>query len=97
MSSVRAAMLFAGLVVLMTGGLAAPAVAAAPSPTVLALGQAARQDVASAPGSEPDTLVEPDIAASPLKPNIAVAVAHDSRFPDGGAVGITHAWTATAG
>jgi len=95
--SVRAALLFAGLVVLMTGGLADPAVAAAPSPTVLALGQAARQDVASVPGSEPDTLVEPDIAASPLNPNVAVAAAHDSRFPDGGAVGITHAWTRNGG
>jgi len=81
----------------MTCAVAAPAGAATPSPTVHALGQAARQDVPSAPGSEPDTLVEPDIAASPLHPNIAVAAAHDSRFPDGGAVGITHAWTRDGG
>jgi hypothetical protein len=88
----------AGLTTFMTLGLVQPATAApAGTPTVLALGQAARQDVAAAPGSEPDTLVEPDIAASPTDPDIAVAAAHDGRYPDGGAVGITHAWTRNGG
>jgi hypothetical protein len=78
--------------------LAPPAVAtAARTPTVLTVTQAARQDVPSAPDSEPDTLVEPDIAASPSNPNIAVAAAHDSRYADGGAVGISHAWTRDGG
>ena len=49
------------------------------------------------PGSEPDTLVEPDIAVSPVNPALAVAVAHDGRYPDGGAVGIEHAWTRDGG
>ncbi len=64
---------------------------------VLHVGQAARQDVPSLPGSEPDTLVEPDVAVSPLNPDIAVAVAHDGRYPDGGAVGIETAWTDNGG
>jgi hypothetical protein len=66
-------------------------------PTVRSVGQIARQDVAPQPGSEPDTLVEPDVAVSPRDPRIAVAVAHDGRFPDGGAVDITHAWTRDGG
>jgi hypothetical protein len=66
-------------------------------PTVAALGQAARQDVPPAPGSEPDTLVEPDVAVSPVNPEVAVVVGHDGRYPDGGAVGITHAWTRDGG
>jgi len=49
------------------------------------------------PGSEPDTLVEPDVAVSPVNPDLAVAVAHDGRYPDGGAVGIEHAWTHDGG
>lgn len=67
------------------------------TPTVLNLGQIARQEVEPATGSEPDTLVEPDIAASPANPNIAVAAAHEGRYPDGGAVAITHAWTRNGG
>jgi hypothetical protein len=78
--------------------LAQPALAAPARPRpVLTLGQAAQQDVPPAPGSEPDTLVEPDIAASPVDPQVAVTVAHDGRYPDGGAVGITHAWTRNGG
>jgi hypothetical protein len=78
--------------------LAAPASAApAHQPAVLTIAQAARQDVPSTPDSEPDTLVEPDIAASPVNPEVAVAAAHDSRYADGGAVGITHAWTRDGG
>jgi hypothetical protein len=70
---------------------------ASPAPAVLALRQAASQDVPAAPGSEPDTLVEPDVAADPHHPDIAVVVGHDGRYPDGGAVGITHAWTRDGG
>ncbi|WP_433305370.1 sialidase family protein [Actinoplanes sp. CA-030573] len=99
MRQVRTAAIFAGVAV-MTVSTALPAAAgAAPArtPTVLALGQAARQDVPTAPGSERDTLVEPDMAVSPLDANVAVAAAHDSRYPDGGAVGISHAWTRDGG
>jgi hypothetical protein len=64
---------------------------------VRSVGQIARQDVASQPGSEPDTLVEPDVAVSPRNPRIALAVAHDSRFPDGGAVDISYSWTHDGG
>ncbi|MGI8679447.1 MAG: sialidase family protein [Jatrophihabitans sp.] len=42
-------------------------------------------------------MVEPDIAVSPLNRNIAVAAAHDGRYPDGGAVGITYSWTHDGG
>ncbi len=72
--------------------------AAAPaSPAVLHVGQIDHQDVAPQPGSEPGTLVEPDVAVSPLNPAIAVAVAHDGRFPNGGAVDISYAWTHDGG
>ena len=82
---------------------APPASAHADVPLVTKVGQIAQQDVPSFPGSatstasEPDTLVEPDVAVSPLDPDVAVAAAHDSRFPDGGAVGITHVWTHDGG
>ena len=66
-------------------------------PAVVQLGQIARQDVPALPGSEPDTLVEPDVAVSPIDANIAVAVAHDGRYSDGGAVGIETAWTNDGG
>src|SRR4051812_12146167 len=89
------------LVALSVGGavlVAVPgAAAAAAPPSVLHVGVVTRQDVASQPGSEPDTVVEPDVAVSPLNHNIAVAAAHDSRYPDGGAVGITYAWTHNGG
>lgn len=61
------------------------------------VGQIARQDIAPQPGSEPDTLVEPDVAVSPRDSRIAIAVAHDGRFPDGGAVDISYAWTHDGG
>lgn len=71
---------------------------AAPSgPTVLHLGQIDQQDIAPQPGSEPDTLVEPDIEVSPQNPDWAVAAAHDGRYPDGGAVDISYAWTHDGG
>jgi hypothetical protein len=60
-------------------------------------GVVTRQDIASQPGSEPDTVVEPDVAVDPAHPDVAIAVAHDSRFPDSGAVDITVAWTADGG
>jgi hypothetical protein len=75
----------------------APASAAPAGPTVLHLGQIAEQDIAPQPGSEPDTLVEPDVQVSPTNPDWAVAVAHDGRYPNGGAVDITYAWTHDGG
>lgn len=66
-------------------------------PAVLTVGQIARQDVPALSGSEPDTLVEPDVAASPLDPNVAVAVSHDGRYATGGAVGIETSWTHDGG
>jgi BNR repeat protein len=67
------------------------------SPVVLHQGVVTRQDIPSRPGSETDTVVEPDVAVSPLNRNVAIAAAHDSRYPDGGAVDISVAWTADAG
>ncbi len=89
-------MLSAGAALALAGGVAA-AVTPPGSPVLLHYGQVTRQDVASQPGSEPDTVVEPDVAVSPLNPNVAVAAAHDSRFPDGGAVDISVAWTRDGG
>jgi hypothetical protein len=88
-----------GVLAVSVGLALAPPAVAAPAQTQAAVTvrQAATQDVPPAPGSEADTLVEPDIAASPLDPRIAVTVAHDGRYPDGGAVGITHAWTRDGG
>ncbi len=78
--------------------LASPAVAASPGPPVVrTVSQIAQQDVPALPGSEPDTLVEPDVAVSPVNPDIAVAAAHDGRYPDGGAVGIETSWTHDGG
>src|SRR4051794_24238953 len=83
-------------------GLVSPASAGAATsrshgPVVLSLGQIARQEVTPRPGSEPDTLVEPDIAVSPRDPRVAVAVSHEGRFADGGASAIMHAWTRNGG
>jgi len=87
-----AALALAGL------GVAAPA-RAVPSgpPAVVHVGQIGQQTVASHGNCEPDTLVEPDIAVSPVNSKIEVAVAHDCRFPDGGAVDIFYAWTHDGG
>jgi hypothetical protein len=75
----------------------ADSVATGHHPVVRHVGQVSRQDVAPRPGSEPDTLVEPDVAVSPKNPLVAVAVAHDGRYPDGGAVDISYAWTHDGG
>jgi len=80
--------------------LAAPALGQTPRaglPAVLHIGQIDRQDVRTQAGCEPDTLVEPDVAVSPFNPNIQVAVAHDCRFADAGAVDISYAWTHDGG
>ena len=74
-----------------------PASAAPPAASVVHVGQIISQDVTPQPGSEPDTVVEPDVAVSPVNPKIAVAVSHDGRYPDGGAVGISYAWTHDGG
>ncbi|MBK6885434.1 MAG: exo-alpha-sialidase [Tetrasphaera sp.] len=66
-------------------------------PALTWVGQIARQDVPVLPTSEADTLVEPDIAVSPKDSRVALAVAHDGRYPDGGAVGIETAWTGDGG
>ena len=75
----------------------APALADPQSLTLLHVGQIDQQDIAPQPGSEPDTLVEPDIEVSPTNPDWAVAAAHDGRYPDGGAVDISYAWTHDGG
>jgi hypothetical protein len=76
---------------------AALAAAGARQPVLLHVGQIARQNVRSQQGCEPDTLVEPDVAVSPFNPRIQVAVAHDCRFANGGAVDIAYAWTHDGG
>jgi hypothetical protein len=76
---------------------AAPAPKWVDLPVVLHVGQIDQQDIPPLPGSEPDTLVEPDVAVSPLDPRIAVTAAHDGRYPDGGAVDISYAWTHDGG
>src|SRR5262249_26156934 len=79
-------------------GIAAPALAAPGGlPSVLHVGQIGRQTVASQGSCEPDTLVEPDIAVSPFNTKIEVAVAHDCRFANGGAVDIFYAFTHDGG
>ncbi|MGI8576437.1 MAG: sialidase family protein [Nocardioidaceae bacterium] len=78
----------------------AAAVASDPTPhpnAVVHVGQIGQQDVPALPGSEPDTLVEPDVAVSPVNSDVAVAVAHDGRYATGGAVGIEYAWTHDGG
>ena len=86
------------LCAVLAGALAAAAPAAGATVSrVLRVGEIAHQDVAPEPGSEPDTLVEPDVAVSPVDSRIAVAAAHDGRFPDGAAVDISYAWTHDGG
>src|SRR6266542_2764981 len=67
------------------------------NPTILHVGQINQQEIAPLPNSEPDTLVEPDIEASPTNPDWAVAATHEGRYPDGGAVDIAYAWTHDGG
>ena len=66
-------------------------------PSVWHQGLVTSQDVASQPGSEPDTVAEPDVAVNPRNERNAVAAAQDSRYPDGGAVAISVSWTKDAG
>ncbi|MDQ6617713.1 MAG: glycoside hydrolase [Actinomycetota bacterium] len=88
----------AAVLVPIASATSAAASRAAPrAPRVLHVGQIASQDIAPQPGSEPDTLVEPHVAVSPVQPHTAVAVAHDGRFADGGAVDISYAWTRDGG
>jgi hypothetical protein len=102
--SLRALVTVGAATALIAGlGLAGPALAtvhkAARSgpPAVLHVGQIARQNVAPRGNCEPDTLVEPDVAVSPFNSSIQVAVAHDCRFANGGAVDIAYAWTHDGG
>lgn len=67
------------------------------NPTLLHTGVVTQQDIASRSGSETDTVVEPDVAVSPVDRDVAIAAAHDSRYRDGGAVDISVAWTADGG
>jgi hypothetical protein len=94
-----------GAALALLSGAAPAALAAAPSagvkaarlPAVLHVGQISSQDVRAQSGCEPDTLVEPDVAVSPFNSKIQVAVAHDCRFANGGAVDISYAWTHDGG
>jgi hypothetical protein len=91
------------MVLLATLGAAAlvPAATASAGPPpnlpVQHSGVVTRQDVTPQPGSERDTVVEPDVAVDPARPDVAIAAAHDGRFPDAGAVSISAAWTADGG
>jgi hypothetical protein len=97
-AAVGALLLLGGLAAAPAGAAgAAGAAPAARRPVVLSGQQIARQEVTPRPGSEPDTLVEPDIAVSPRDPRIAVSASHEGRFPDGGASAIMHAWTRDGG
>jgi hypothetical protein len=93
------AVIVTAMVLMLTALAGSPSAGAAPSgpPAVLSVGAVASQDVPTLDGSEPDTLVEPDVAVSPLDPTVAVAAAHDGRYPNGGAVGIETAWTHDGG
>lgn len=95
--TIRPTALLVSVTALVLGALGMPAAGATSPPAVLAVGPVAAQDVPVLPGSEPDTLVEPDVAVSPRDPKIAIAAAHDGRYPDGGAVGIETAWTHDGG
>jgi hypothetical protein len=91
------------IVLLVSAAVVVPAAVAAhattlrPRVVLTQQGQVTRQDIPSRGKSEPDTVVEPDVAVDPLNSNIAVAAAHDSRYSDGGAVGISVAWTSDGG
>jgi hypothetical protein len=77
--------------------LPATAALAAPGPVVLHSGLVIQQDLPSPPGVERDTAVEPDVAADPHHPDVAIAAAQDGRFVDGAAAGINASWTADGG
>src|SRR6476646_933778 len=91
------------VVSLVSAALVVPTVATAQATTVRPRtvlthqGVVTRQDIPSRGKSEPDTVVEPDVAVDPRNSNVAIAAAHASRFSDGGAVGISVAWTNNGG
>ena len=72
-------------------------VAAPPGPPASFTSVRSSRRMCPQPGSEPDTVVEPDVAVSPVNRNIAIAAAHDGRFPNGGAVDISVSWTNDGG
>ncbi len=98
-AAVRSAAVSAAGLALLAALSAQPVAASAHAlaPTVLHVGQIDREDIPLRPGSEPQTLVEPDVAVSPLNSQVAVAVAHDCRFATGGAIDISYAWTHDGG
>ncbi len=97
--AVRSAAMTAAGVVVVGVASATPAAAASGgnSPAIVHVGQIDHEDIAHRPGSEPQTLVEPDVAVSPVNSRIAVAAAHDGRFATGGAIDISYAWTHDGG
>lgn len=100
MRKLRTALVLFAIVAGVIGLTAAPSAvgaAGAAAPSLAHVSQIDRQDIPPLPGSEPDTLVEPDVAVSPIDPNVAIEAAHDGRYPDGGAVDISYAWTHDGG
>jgi hypothetical protein len=98
------ALTVSGAALMLLAGLGTAANAAARTaparttpPAILHVGQIDQQDVPSRGTCQPDTLVEPDVAVSPVNPKIQVAAAHDCRFDNGGAVDISYAWTHNGG
>ncbi len=59
--------------------------------------QIAAQAVAAAPGSEPDTVIEPDVQADPADPRVVVATFQQGRYPDGASVDPGYAWSHDGG
>jgi hypothetical protein len=96
-TAVVAPVALAGALGVVTAPAGTAAVVTTTTPSVVTVRQSAEQDVPALAGSEPDTLVEPDVAVSPQDERVAVAVAHNGRYPDGGAVGISYAWTDDGG
>lgn len=96
---IRSSFVLASAIALVVGLTGAPVHAATSrhAPVVQYVQQISREDVPPRLGSEPDTLVEPDIAVNPRNTAMAVAVAHDGRYANGGAVDIDSAWTGDGG
>jgi BNR repeat protein len=65
-----------------------PAPSPTPSPDEEVLQEIARDTVIGPRGSERDTAVEPYVAVDPNRPDVAVAVFQQGRFPDGGAAAV---------
>jgi len=93
----RAALVLALPLALVRGAPAEPpairAAVAQPALTVVRASRIAGQSLPALRGSEPDTVAEADVAVSPRDPRVALAVVQDGRYPDGGSVGISYAWT----